>query len=102
MDAIIRLDVPDWQIGQEVKIYFPDTMCKTGVCEALRPKGKWIWEEEWLPSNTAHPAECQYAGWVCNQCHEFPTDDDKWEEIDEKPQFEYCPKCGADMRGENT
>lgn len=63
-----------------------------------RPKGKWIWEEEWLKSNTAHPAECQYAGWVCNQCHEFPTDDDfKWEEIDEKPQFEYCPNCGARM-----
>lgn len=33
MKAIIRLDVPDWQIGQEVKVYFPDTMCVTGTCE---------------------------------------------------------------------
>lgn len=33
MKAIIRLDVPDWQIGKEVKVYFPDTMCVTGICE---------------------------------------------------------------------
>ena len=33
MKAVIRLDVPDWQIGQEVKVYFPDTMCVTGTCE---------------------------------------------------------------------
>lgn len=26
MKAIIQIDVPDWQIGQEVSIYFPDTM----------------------------------------------------------------------------
>lgn len=32
--AIIRLDVPDWQIGQEVSIYFPDTMMKRSVCTA--------------------------------------------------------------------
>lgn len=33
MKAIIRLDVPEWQIGQEVKVYFPDTMCVKGTCE---------------------------------------------------------------------
>lgn len=33
MKAVIRLDVPDWQIGQEVKVYFPDTMCVRGTCE---------------------------------------------------------------------
>ena len=33
MKAIIRLDVPEWQIGQEVKVYFHDTMCVTGTCE---------------------------------------------------------------------
>lgn len=35
MKAIIRLDVPDWQIGQEVKVYFPDTMCVKGTCEPI-------------------------------------------------------------------
>lgn len=34
MDAFITLDnVPDWQIGQEVTVYFPDTMYKRGVCK---------------------------------------------------------------------
>ena len=26
MKAIIAVDVPDWQIGEEVLLYFPDTM----------------------------------------------------------------------------
>ena len=34
MKAVIRLDVPDWQIGQPVTVYFKDTMQKNGVCEA--------------------------------------------------------------------
>ena len=33
MKAIIHLDVPEWQIGQEVTVYFPDTMQKKGTCE---------------------------------------------------------------------
>lgn len=31
--AVIRLDVPDWQIGQEVTVFFPDTMVKKALCE---------------------------------------------------------------------
>lgn len=34
MKAAIMLDVPEWQIGQKATVYFPDTMCKEGVCEA--------------------------------------------------------------------
>ena len=33
MKAVIQLDVPDWQIGQEVSVYFPDTMIKKSVCK---------------------------------------------------------------------
>lgn len=33
MKAIIRLDIPDYQIGQKVSIYFPDTMKIEGVTE---------------------------------------------------------------------
>lgn len=33
MKAVIKLDVPDWQIGQEVTVYFKDTMMKKGLCE---------------------------------------------------------------------
>lgn len=31
--AIIRLDVPDFQIGQKVSVFFQDTMLKKGICE---------------------------------------------------------------------
>lgn len=30
--VIIELDVPEWQIGQQVEVFFPDTMMKKGVC----------------------------------------------------------------------
>ena len=33
MKAVIRLDVPEWQIGQETTVYFPDTMMKHGICQ---------------------------------------------------------------------
>ncbi len=33
MKAIIRLDVPDWQIGEKVSVYFPDTMVLNSICE---------------------------------------------------------------------
>ena len=33
MKAVIKLDVPDFQIGQDVTVYFKDTMIKRGVCE---------------------------------------------------------------------
>ena len=36
MKAVIELDVPGWQIGQPVSVYFPDTMQKKGTCELLK------------------------------------------------------------------
>ena len=36
MKAIIILDdVPDWQTGEEVHVFFTDTMCKRGKCIAV-------------------------------------------------------------------
>ena len=35
VDAIIRIKVPEWQIGEEVKIYFKDTMYISGICEKV-------------------------------------------------------------------
>ncbi len=31
MKALIEIDVPEWQIGKTVDIYFPDTMHKRGI-----------------------------------------------------------------------
>lgn len=36
MKAIIKLDVPEWQIGQDVTVHFPDTMVKFEKCEMLK------------------------------------------------------------------
>ena len=33
MKAVIKLDVPEFQIGEEVSVYFKDTMYKKGICE---------------------------------------------------------------------
>lgn len=39
MQAIIRVDVPEWQIGEEVTICFKDSMLTKGICEKdTKPK----------------------------------------------------------------
>ena len=43
MKAAIILDVPEWQIGQKVMVYFPDTMQKEGVCESVPLHKKHIY-----------------------------------------------------------
>jgi hypothetical protein len=45
MKAIIRLDVPEFQIGQPVQVYFKDTMMINGICEADEDENYTI--EEW-------------------------------------------------------
>ena len=47
IDAVIKVKVPRWQIGEECQIHFPDTMCIKGKCEEYdvslnRPQGEWI------------------------------------------------------------
>lgn len=51
MQAVIKLDVPEWQIGQPVTVYFPDTMQKQGVCEL--PK-----EQEAVPRHHKCIGDC--------------------------------------------
>lgn len=43
MKAIIKLDVPDWQIGKKVSVYFPDSMVSNSICE--------IDNMEWIKDN---------------------------------------------------
>ena len=33
VNACVKIKVPKWQIGQEVSIYFKDTMYIKGICE---------------------------------------------------------------------
>lgn len=46
MKAIIKLDVPEWQIGEEVFVYFPDTMCRKAICELDTSAKTPIWCDE--------------------------------------------------------
>lgn len=34
VDAIVKVRVPKWQIGEKVNLYFKDTMSMDGICEA--------------------------------------------------------------------
>lgn len=58
---------------------------------------RWIYDLEITPSSPMGPEEIDWAGWVCDSCKEFPTDDDIWDDPDEPPKMEYCPHCGAIM-----
>lgn len=88
MKAVIELDVPEWQIGQEVTVYFPDSMLKKGKCELLKEQetktGKWIEKEDY---NLDTYYDCSVCG-------------ESWTTIEGTPWqngMNYCPHCGAKM-----
>ena len=67
MKAVIRLDVPNWQIGQDVTVYFPDTMMKKGKCE----------------EDIVHCKDCKHRFndeecHICNLCGRLKFPDDDW------------------------
>lgn len=41
VDAIIRIKVPKWQIGEKVGIYFKDSMYIKGICEKEENENKY-------------------------------------------------------------
>lgn len=50
-----------------------------------RPRGEWVYSSE---------TEDSCAGWVCSNCNAS-----YWFPFAHK-DFNFCPNCGADMRGE--
>lgn len=87
VDAVVKLRVPKWMIGREVEVFYFDmqSMSATGTCEAI-PKGKW----ELLD-------ECSNEGVYCSICHKKVY---RKEYANQKVKSNFCPNCGADMRGE--
>lgn len=95
MKAIIKVDVPEFQIGQEVTVYYRDTMCIKGVCEKEeeRKKGRWEFVSYGDGIGNYHCSECRaiadsyYVGNLANRHWEYNL-------------TRYCPNCGAEMEGE--
>lgn len=81
------------------------SMCK--ICEFTyfkdrkQSEGKWEWYEEWNPSTTEHPRECDECGWRCGNCKIALADivGGYWDDAFEIPELEFCPNCGAKMKG---
>lgn len=65
MRAIIEIDVPDYQIGQEVSIYFKDTMMIKGVVQ--EPSGDAISRQAVL-----YLLEDTNNGWIINEVSQLP------------------------------
>ena len=63
--------------------------------------GRWEWFEEWYPSTPGHPMECEDYGWRCGECKTALEDmvGGCWDDPDDEPKLNYCPKCGAMMEG---
>ena len=78
MKAMILLDVPDFQIGQEVMVYFPDTMKKHGKCEPLKEQPEAV-----KPISAEAEDMPGYTWYVCPDC-----------KISVERGFSYCPRCG--------
>lgn len=67
---------------------------------AAEPKrGEWEWFVE--KSFNGEVVEVDDYGWRCSHC-KTPLADvvgGYWDDDSEKPSVNYCPYCGADMRG---
>ena len=70
-----RVDNPNYSESELDEAFFM-------AIEALadRPTGEWVWSDE-------------DASWKCGRC------DCVFEEIDWKPNYNFCPNCGAKMKG---
>ena len=69
------------------------------ACVAPVQSGKWEWFEDWNPSTTDHPAECEDCGWRCGKCKTALADvvGGYWDDPDDEPKLKFCPNCGVMM-----
>ena len=84
MKAVIELDVPEWQIGQNVTVYFPDTMVKQCKCELLKE------QEAVKPVFECEEPTLKIGQFHCGNCHQsFGIS-----------HYRFCPFCGKPVQWE--
>lgn len=81
MKAVIYLDVPEWQIGQDVTVYFPDTMIKHSECKAVKVRQR---PERLLPCKCGSKRREHWYGTA-----------------PERSEILKCCKCGFEAAGKN-
>jgi len=90
MNAVIKLDVPEWQIGQTVMVYFPDTMQKTGICELLKEQETQKFFVDESGKITPLPVVVR-----CKDCKHFSFKE-YWADIGHGAKIlatDHCPTC---------
>ena len=83
--------------------YFNAYTCNScDYFQPLRDNTYWVWYEDWTPSTTDSPAECQDAGWYCSNCKWSPNQElsIEFDTPEDKPKFKYCPNCGLFVKDE--
>lgn len=79
--AVIKLEVPEYQIGQPVTIYFKDTMQKFGICDKEQEAVKPVLDEQ-----TGRI-------WLCGKCGTYVGFKDN--DPNDPNEFDkYCRDCG--------
>jgi len=82
MKAVVYLDVPEWQIGQKVSVYFPDSMVTHSTCEAVKVRER---PEKLLPCKCGCKKREHWIG--CRSTN---------------AEILKCCKCGFEVAGKNV
>ena len=94
INAIIKVKVPEWQIGEEAQVFFPDTMSTKGICEEVRDNFDIGYAQGYKDGKEERPtgkpciviSEDMGNYCICPCCRK-PID--RWDR--------YCKHCGAEM-----
>ena len=87
--AVIKLEVPNWQIGEKVFLYFPDAMTKEAICEYAEPA-----EPELHFDGEEYTFNCPNCSAVLY--HNGNTTDEK----NARNYVKYCRRCGREITWE--
>lgn len=98
MKAVIYLDVPEWQIDQDVTVYFPDTMVKHEKCEAMKEQEtKQVIKQTYhvmMNRDYENPVEVTRYDLLCPTCKSLLCRD--IDVIDDN--YHFCKVCGQAVK----